>query len=67
MQRTFVDFADYWTTILEGPSVGSKLVAMAPDDIARLKERMRARLSADATGRITCSARANAIMGRVPT
>jgi SAM-dependent methyltransferase len=64
--RTFVDFDDYWTTILGAPSVGSTLAAMASDDLAVLKARMRARLPADATGRITYSARANAIKGRVP-
>jgi hypothetical protein len=66
VQRTFADFDDYWTTILGGPSVGRQLAAMASDDIALLKSRMRARLPADATGRITCSARANAVKGRVP-
>lgn len=66
VQRTFADFDDYWTTILGGPSVGSTLAAMAPEDVALLKARMRARLPADATGRITCSARANAVKGRMP-
>jgi SAM-dependent methyltransferase len=66
VQRTFADFDDYWTTILLGPSVGPKLAAMASEDIACLKARMRARLPADATGRITYSARANAVKGRVP-
>jgi len=64
--RTFADIDDYWTTILGGPSVGPKLAAMTPDDRAILKERMHARLSADARGCITCSARANAVKGRVP-
>ena len=63
--RTFVDFEDYWTTILGGPSVGASLAAMASGDIARLRARMRARLPADAAGRITCGARANAVKGRV--
>jgi hypothetical protein len=39
---------------------------MAPDDLARLSALMRARLPVDATGRITYSARANAVKGRVP-
>jgi hypothetical protein len=39
---------------------------MASDDVVRLKERLRARLPADAGGRITYGARANAIKGRVP-
>jgi len=66
VQRTFADFDDYWTTILGAPSVGPKLAAMASKDIAMLKARMRARLRTDAAGCITCSARANAVKGRVP-
>ena len=66
VQRTFDDFDDYWTTILRGPSVTAKLAAMSPDALAVLKERMRERLPADAAGRITYGARANAVQGRVP-
>lgn len=66
VHRTFADFDDYWTTILGGPSVGRGLSAMPPENLARLKSRMAARLSADANGRITCTARANAVKGRVP-
>jgi SAM-dependent methyltransferase len=66
VQRTFADFDDYWTTILGGPSVGAQLAAMVSKDIVFLKARMRARLPADATGRITYGARANAVQGRVP-
>jgi hypothetical protein len=40
---------------------------MAADEVERLKTRLRARLPADATGRITVSARANAVKGRVAT
>lgn len=66
VQRTFADFDDYWTTIHMGPSVGPSLAAMASGESALLKARLRARLPADATGRITYSARANAIKGLVP-
>jgi SAM-dependent methyltransferase len=66
VQRTFADFDDYWTSILGGPSVAAKLAAMAAEDLARLKATMRTRLSADAMGRITYSAKANAVKGRVP-
>jgi len=66
VQRTFADFNDYWTTVLAGPSVGPTLEAMTSDDTALLKARMRALLPADASGRITYGARANAIKGRVP-
>lgn len=65
VQRTFADFEEYWKTILMGPSVGPRLAAMAVPDIALLQTRMRARLPADASGRISYSARANAVKGRV--
>jgi SAM-dependent methyltransferase len=64
--RTFNDFDDYWATVLGGPSVGPQLAALAPEELARLRARMRALLTADAAGRITSGARANAIKGRVP-
>jgi SAM-dependent methyltransferase len=65
VHRTFADFDDFWTTILRGPSVGPRLSAMTPDELALIKTRMRARLPADSTGHITYSARANAIKGYV--
>lgn len=63
-RRTFSDFDDYWTTVLGGPSVGRQLAAMAFEDLESLKAVMRERLPADATGRITYEARANAVRGR---
>jgi SAM-dependent methyltransferase len=65
VQRTFPDFEDFWTTSLSTPNMRSVIPAMAPNDIELLKARVRARLPADATGRITYSARANAVKGRV--
>ena len=66
VQRSFADFEDYWATVRGGPSVGQGLAAITPENIALLKARVRARLPADAAGRITYSARANAVKGRVP-
>jgi SAM-dependent methyltransferase len=65
VQRTFSNFDDYWTTILKGPNVGPRLAALSGEKIALLQSRMRARLPADAVGRILCSGRANAVRGRV--
>jgi ubiquinone/menaquinone biosynthesis C-methylase UbiE len=65
-QRTFADFEDFWTTSIMAATVSQMIAAMAPGDAELLKTRMRARLPADATGRITCGARANAIRGSVP-
>ncbi|HKS28126.1 MAG TPA: methyltransferase domain-containing protein [Pyrinomonadaceae bacterium] len=66
VQRRFNDFDDYWETVLGGPSVGPGLAAMATEELAVLKARLRERLPADAAGRIVYSARANAVKGRVP-
>jgi SAM-dependent methyltransferase len=63
VQRTFAHFDDYWTTVLGGPSVSSKLKAMTPGDLASLKARIQARLPANDDGSITCIARANAVKG----
>jgi SAM-dependent methyltransferase len=66
VQRTFAGFDEYWATIRGGPSLAPKLASMSAADLAQLRERMRARLPADAAGRITYSARAHAVKGRVP-
>jgi SAM-dependent methyltransferase len=65
VQRTFADFDDLWTTTL-GSSFGQTVATMAPGDVEQLKLRMRERLPADAAGRITYGAHANAIKGHVP-
>jgi ubiquinone/menaquinone biosynthesis C-methylase UbiE len=66
VQRTFADFDEFWSINIRGPSIGSVIAAMASSDAERLKTAVRARLPADAAGRITYSARANAVKGRVP-
>ena len=65
VQRTFDDFDDYWTTTLLIPNLRPTFEAMPPRDKELLKTRVRARLPADAAGRITCGARANAVKGRM--
>jgi SAM-dependent methyltransferase len=66
VQRTFNDFDDFWTTSLLSASVRLNVAEMDAQGVEQLKTRVRARLPADAAGRITYSARANAITGRVP-
>ena len=63
VQRTFADFDDYWTTINGSPSASSRLAAMPEGARSRLESRLRARLPVDAAGRITYSARSNALKG----
>ena len=62
--RTFADCDDCWTTSRLAPTIRPVVAAMSPEDVERLKARVRARLPADAAGRITYSAFANAIKGR---
>jgi SAM-dependent methyltransferase len=66
VQRTFADYEDFWETSLLGTSLRPTIAALSQADLAQLKERVRARLPADAAGRITCGARANAVKGQVP-
>jgi len=66
VHRTYVDFDDLWTTSLSGSSIRPMVEAMSAEDREQLRSRLRARLPADAAGRVTYSGRANAIKGRVP-
>jgi SAM-dependent methyltransferase len=66
VQRTFAGFEELWEITLLGSSVAPTIAAMSPADVDRLKRQLRARVSADAGGRVTLSARANAVKGRVP-
>src|SRR5262245_14171378 len=67
VERTFENFEELWEITMSGsPSIRLTLAEMSPADIALFKTRVRARLPADATGRITYQSRANAVKGRVP-
>ena len=46
--------------------VRASIPALPPAEREALKARVRARLPADAQGRVTATARANAVKGRVP-
>ena len=67
VERTFAGFEDYWATSTIGASVRPVLETMTPADRAELKDRVRARLPADAAGRVTRRARADAIKAREPS
>jgi ubiquinone/menaquinone biosynthesis C-methylase UbiE len=66
VERTFADFEDYWTTSTLAATVRQTISAMDPSEVEFLRTRMHRRLAADAAGRFTCSARANAIRGTRP-
>ena len=61
--RTFADFDDYWSAVLGGPSVGHRIAAMSSLQQSELQRKLRERLPADSSGRITYGARANAVKG----
>ena len=63
--RTFDDFESLWRIALTGPRLAPLLSEMPEGDRELLRSRLRDRLPAGADGRITCSAWANAIKGRV--
>ena len=65
VERTFRDFDDYWVTVQGSASMGARLAAMSPHDRATLETRLSGSLPADAGGRVTVRARANAIKGIV--
>jgi SAM-dependent methyltransferase len=65
VQRTFTGFDDFWQTTT-GSTLKSTLAGTEADVVEQLKARVRVRLPADARGRITYGARANAVKGRVP-
>jgi SAM-dependent methyltransferase len=65
VQRTYADFDEFWRIAQTGPRIAPALATLTSDRIDALKARLRERLAPDADGRVTCSARANAVRGRV--
>ena len=66
VQRTFANFDDFWKTNLKSPAIRPTVAAMKSEEVETLISRVRARLPADAHGRITYGARAHAVRGRRP-
>jgi SAM-dependent methyltransferase len=66
VERTFADFDEFWEVSTASGAIKPTLAAMVPSDIETVKNRVRAKLPADASGRITYGAWAHAVKGRVP-
>jgi ubiquinone/menaquinone biosynthesis C-methylase UbiE len=64
VQRTFASFDEFWSIAMTS-SIRTVIEKMSATDVEVLKSRVRERLPADASGRITGAAHANAIKGRV--
>ena len=65
VERTFADFETFWEIAQSGPRVAPRVATMGADGRSRLRDRVRARLGTG--GKVSCSARANAIKGKLPT
>jgi len=63
--RTYVDFEDFWAINVLSTSIRPMVASMSSEEVNRLRTEVRASVSPDASGRIDCSARANAVKGRV--
>lgn len=66
VRRSFPDFEAFWSSSMAMGSMQPMLAEMAAGDVQHLKDRVCARLSVDADGRVSHQARANAVKGRVP-
>ena len=66
VRREFADFDDLWSSTTGSASIKAALDRLAPADLDRFKDGLRARLPAGEAGRIAYDATANAIRGRVP-
>lgn len=65
VQRSYADFDDFWESIRQSPSIKASTANMSPAEIDDLKAGVRKRLPAGADGRVTLTAWANAVKGRV--
>ncbi|HVY17815.1 MAG TPA: methyltransferase domain-containing protein [Rhodopila sp.] len=66
VRRSFADFDDYWTACTNSGALKPTLAALPPDTLAGVKDAVRARLAPEADGRVTHTAWAAAVTGRVP-
>lgn len=66
VSRTFENFDDFWGSVEIAIGMVTATREISDDDKDELKARIRIRVPADSSGRITYSSRANAVTGRTP-
>jgi SAM-dependent methyltransferase len=66
VSRSFPSFDEFWNITTAMSQTRAAIARMTPADADGFRSRVQARLPADAAGRITYQARANAVRGRVP-
>lgn len=65
-QRTYPDFDTFWNYTAASGAIMASLQSQPPEVVERIRSGTRARLSIDAGGQVHCTARANAVRGRIP-
>ena len=65
VERIFSSFDEYWAVVLDAPSLGAQLMAIPAEQLEAFKAAVRLGLTIDATGKVICSGRANAVRGVV--
>ncbi len=66
VSRSYASFEEFWTIATAAAAIRPILDGMPQGDAEQVKSRVRARLPADAAGRIADQSTANAIKGCVP-
>ena len=66
VERSFADFDEYWRIGQSAPGTAALLAQMGEADAGRFMRQLRKRVPADASGKITLTAHANAVKGRLP-
>jgi SAM-dependent methyltransferase len=66
VRRTFADFDDFWSASTGTGALKPTISAMAQEDLAQLKAKVKVGLGLTADGPVSHEGRANAIQGRVP-
>lgn len=66
VRRSFASFEEFWEIKTVGTNLSGPLAQLTPDALASLQQGLRAKFPQDAEGRVSYTATANAIRGRVP-
>ena len=62
VEREFVDFEDWWSSVRSASSLAAALDRLEPPELARLQDALRERLRPGVGGDVRCKARANAVV-----
>ena len=63
VERSFVDFEEFWNATTSSPTVSVVFDDLDPDLVMEIRSSLQKELVPDATGKINCEAHANVIKG----